>query len=306
MIIEKKRVRSLKYLKYLKDGQTVRFGVSALERFSKKLRSIGFTENLQVGESVLPNTKMGAVSRRNSEGKIIIHRDQPKETAYRTVEWSWKQWAGRGETVEVSDFRDVPYERYPRTHIPPFCIELTIADKDGVKYIVTPAFTYSEENEELLIHAINLILELFGECEVLDEDLQSLIVPELIRLNWEVLPPGKRPWKKLREEIDPFIQNAKKGNQSVVLHRIEQIKDYDPDFIAIGKAGFRGYIILGFKSKDTYVLESIYTNNATYVFGNNWEELSRLTKAEIIWGNLQKARIIHSKGWSEQIQELLK
>lgn len=57
---------------------------------------------------------------------------------------------------------------------------------------------------------------------------------------------------------------------------------------------------------ETYdVLESVYPNNVTYVFGKNWEELSKLTKAEILNGNLQDVRIIHNNNWQQEIRNML-
>lgn len=52
-------------------------------------------------------------------------------------------------------------------------------------------------------------------------------------------------------------------------------------------------------------LVSVYTNNATYVFGRDWEMLSKLSKAEILDGKLQEARLIHNDNWKHHINELL-
>ena len=64
-------------------------------------------------------------------------------------------------------------------------------------------------------------------------------------------------------------------------------------------------MIFGFMHRNKYVLESVYPNNATYVFGKNWEELSKLTKAEILKENLQDVRIIHNNNWQQEIRDLL-
>lgn len=40
-------------------------------------------------------------------------------------------------------------------------------------------------------------------------------------------------------------------------------------------------------------------------FGKNWEELSKLTKAEILKENLQDVRIIHNNNWQQEIRDLL-
>ena len=45
--------------------------------------------------------------------------------------------------------------------------------------------------------------------------------------------------------------------------------------------------------------------NATYVFDKDWEELSKLTKAQILDEGLQRDRVIHRKGWHQRIRHLL-
>ena len=46
--------------------------------------------------------------------------------------------------------------------------------------------------------------------------------------------------------------------------------------------------------------------NATYVFRDNWEGLSKLSKAEIIQNNLQEKRLVHRVNWPYKILEILK
>ena len=56
--------------------------------------------------------------------------------------------------------------------------------------------------------------------------------------------------------------------------------------------------------KNLYILECDHPNNATYVFDKKWEELSKLTKAEILNNQFHKCRIIHSSSWKEKFDEL--
>ena len=53
-------------------------------------------------------------------------------------------------------------------------------------------------------------------------------------------------------------------------------------------------------------MESLYLGNATYVFGDDWLNISMLTKNDIIQGKLSLARIIHDRGWEKKISELLR
>lgn len=218
------------------------------------------------------------------------------ETAYRLQEWSWTEWHGR-YTVERTDFKSVPYQRYPRTPIPPPGVELI---KSG-EWLVSPSYAYGDDNLGLL-HAVNLFLEIFGQAEVLEAEGRRPVERHR-RLHWEILPRGQYPWERLKERLESVLRNQQ--NQPAHLYRLETVASYEPNFTAVGRAGFRGYFIFGFTEEGLYVLESAYPGNATYVLGHDWEELSKLTKAEILSDQLHEDRIIHDHRWRRAIRNLL-
>jgi hypothetical protein len=304
MIITKKRIRSLKSnLGNIKPGTKFIVGVSNLNRYDVILKYAGFSENLEIGESVLPRPR-GPVSMFNANGKNLVHRDQPMETAYTSLIWEWDQWAGRDQTERKSKLVDRSYKRYPRTFITPPSIELTVAmTSNGNKAIISPLFKYNGNDNDLL-HRINLFLEIFGECHLFTENLNEMLIRSPIRLNWNVLPKGRMPWKELENNILPIVNRARKGNRPVIWDRIHTINKYGPDFLAIGKAGFNGYIVFGFEDKNLYIFESIFYGNASYIFDNNWEELSKKSKAEILDQDLQKSRIIHRANWKMKFNQM--
>lgn len=307
MLITGKRKRKLdKKLLSFADGSKVIPGLAINDQLKDLLFEIGFTTDLNVGETVLPPSKFGPVCRYNAEGKIVIHKNKPMETAYRQVEWTWEQWAGYWGTETQSKIVDVPYQRYPRTLIPPPCIELSVTQNpESEKFIVAPDHEINFQEPDALLHAINIFLEIFGQCEVLSEDLQGYTIANVTRLNWKILPPGKWPWEKVEKEVKPLVDQASEQNQIVIRYRLQAITAFDPEFVAIGQAGFSGYLIFGFPKKNLYVLESLYSGNATYVFEEEWEELSKLTKAQILQENLQKDRIIHREPWKAKVDKLL-
>jgi len=305
MIIQKAKIRNLSsHLKSLAAGTKFIPGIRYSDSLSARVKRIGFDEPLTIGDSILPRG-VGRTSLFNAEGKYLVRKDLPMETAYRTVDWHWEEWHGP-YTVERSKFIDVSYKRYPREFISPPSIELSVqkTSTDQIA-IVGPQLEFNYRSEKDILHIINLFLEIFGECEIFTENLESFNNAPLRRLNWEILPPGKMPWEHLKEKVKPLINVARKGNQSVITHRLETISGYGPDFTAIGKGGFKGYIVLGFVGKGLYTLESIYYGNATYVFGDKWEDLSKLTKAEVLNNSLQKARVIHREGWEGKIEKLI-
>lgn len=301
-MIRQKRIRNLnKHVPSELQGGKVRVGMVIGDHYTARLKQIGF-DKLSTGESVLPGI-VGPVSRFNAEGRQKVRRDLPMETAYRQILWSWTEHHGPNE-IEQTEIKEVPYQRYPREFIAPPSLALEVVEVDTEKQaIVAPLIEFNEASEAHLLHAINLLLEIFGECEVFSENLRTVLRAQVKRLNWKILPPGKHPWEKLQTQLEPMIQRARQGNRNLISHRLERVNQFNPEFVAIGTAGFTGYVVFGFPSKNRYIFESCLYGNATYVFDKDWEELSKWTKAEILSENRQRARIIHLANWEANLRK---
>lgn len=306
MLIQQRRVRNLdRHLGFLQPEQPVVIALTDLGRHRDTLARAGLPGVLQDGDAILP-TPSGPVSRFNAEGRPIIHRDRPKETAYRQVEWTWKEFRGRNDFQEVSGIRDVPYQRYPRTLEPPPAVELQVAQAaTDVQAVITPSRAWTDGNKAALRHQVNLLLELFGECSVLTEDLEPLMIAPTRRLNWKLLPAGASP-ADLREQLTPTLRSMGPRIRPVAEHRLRELESYEPVTVAVGQGGFRGYIVFGFSDGRPYVLENLRWGNATYVLGDDWEEISRLTKSQILRQDLHLERLVHTQGWEKQLARLLR
>lgn len=306
MIIKQKRIRNLHiHLPGIKDGDRVVFALCDLHLHREALGRAGFPPPLVAGSAILPS-KLGPVSRFNAEGKFNIHRDQPKEPYYQQREWKWVEWHGQ-EKVEREEVKHIQYERYPRTFVPPPAVELAAVTRTtGETIIAVDAIEFAASNHEMMLHTINFHLELFGECHVLTSELESIIRVPVQRLNWRVLPEGTRPWAELERELKEAGERFDKPRAAVYRYNLDYINTFEPSFVAVGQAGFQGYVVFGFPARGIYVCESIYNYNATYVFGDDWQKLSRLTKTEILTGKLHETRIIHEPGWAGRIQKLFK
>lgn len=269
-----------------------------------RLIEAGFLDPIDVGQTVLPSAHIGRAAAFNAEGREIVHDDQPKETVYRSVEWTHEQWNGP-YTETVSEVIERPYQRYPRSLIDPPSVELTIRSAGGEMFVCAPERTFGDEDAALL-HDVNLILNLVGECELLSRELVSPIRGNVQRLNWELLPRGHYPWARLAPLIRPALERLPATAKPVIEHRLEIVSRYPHDFVAIGKAGFVGYVVFAFLALGIYVLECTHDGNATYVFGQDWEELSQMTKAEVLRENLQLHRLIHARGWAHQLSQVMR
>ena len=301
-------VRSLRrHLADVPSGADVVVAVAVANLTPERLLQVGFDSVPAPGDAVLPRS-VGRRSQENAEGIEIIHRDRPMEIAYRETWWTWTERHGPHER-ENSGTRDVPYPRYPRTIEPPPSIELEVSQGDeGALLIAAPPLSHSPENEKALLFTVNLFLELFGECETLRPDKTPYRrLPTARRLNWVVLPSGVSPWPTVQAAIREMAAKMGPRTGPIAEWRSRVLtRDHVPDAVAIGRAGFQGYIVFLYKQPGLAVVESFEYGNATYIFDEaHWEELVHLTKAELIAGSLVKERIIHRRGWDKQIHLLL-
>lgn len=304
MKVEQKRVRVIPpAIQSLGIKGPIVLAVRMNAQTVQMLKRLGLQIPPAVNASILPGV-IGPITRFNAEGKHLVQKEQPKETAYRHIEWSWEQWNGP-YTETVTEVREVPYERYPRLFVPPpsveLCVVLTLEDE---VLVATAPFDIASLPVEDVCHRINLMLEIFGSCEVLNENLSKIVQAPITRIRWQLLPKGIRPWNQLEKELEDVIEAQPKGNQGALIYRLKTINDKKPDTVQIGLGGFKDYVVFGFTGKNLYILESPKLDNATYVFGNDWDVLAQLTKSELIAGNLAQARLIHRNDWETQLNNL--
>jgi hypothetical protein len=269
----------------------------------KELVTAGFSDALLVGERILPAGTFGPVSAFNADGMTVVRKDLPKIRVYHQRIWHHQDWGGHWHDTLI----DVPRWQYPRELVPPPSVELELVRGNADALIAAAdAVENTPANYERLKHTVNLFLEMFGECELLDTTLAPAATTTIKRLNWKVLPKGRQPWSAVRSQLAGHLKKLSKSNVALVDYRLGLISKAEPDFVAIGEGGFSGYVVFGFPSKHVFLLESIHYGNATYVFDDDWEALSKLTKAEILEGKLLKERVIHRKGWRAAVERLIK
>ena len=301
MFINQKRVGNINnYLGQFSDGDEIRIILNNPNQFLNKLKDIGFNK-INIGEVVLPKS-IGAVSNYNANGKYNLLRTLPKEAYYQDVDMNWLAFGKHPVSRTITYTR----LRYQKKLISSPSEELAvILDKDNNEIISSSLLIYDNSNNEKIKHIVNLFLELFGECQVVDKNLISRVVTPIKKLNWNILPSGKMPWDILKAHLSTNTNINSLSNPNEIYKRINYINSFEPDFIVTGNGGFNDYIVLGFVSKNLYVLENNKPQNATYIFEDNWANITKLSKAQILEETLQKARLIHHINWKRNIKRYL-
>ena len=301
--IKGKSVRSIKKLISLADkADRVKLVCDVSDKNSEVWENLGFNKILEIGDTLMPSC-VGKTSQFNANGREIVRKDLPKENRSFSIYTSWTDWNGDPH----SGFQDRTVKAYPKQYIEAPSENLSAISINDRLYIATQETFVADENEERNLHLMNLMLECFGEFEVFDVESGHHVGTNVRRLQWDVLPAGEYPWSKAKKIVQERTKNLDDSKRMVIEHRIKTISECNPDFLAIGKGGFTGYFVYGFKSKKIFILESIHLNNATYIFDKNWEELSKMTKNQIINSKTDVAyrRIIHDRRWKIKVKELI-
>lgn len=303
-VINQKRVNNVNsFLTDDIEGQELSIAVKISEIPPELLSKAGFDEKYNVGQTVLPSI-IGPISRFNAIGKEIPIKTEPMETRYRDMEFTRYEWHGP-DRVEVTGVVWIPYKRYQRDIINPPGVQFTLAvSPNGTNLVIGEKVACIEKNHENIKHQINLFLEYFGHCLILVND-ENPVIKQIVHLNWDILPPGEYPWEVVHEHLNAKLTRQPPKSLAAALNRFEQINSLQPDFHGFGRGGYRGYVVFGFRDRNLFVLESQNPNNAVYIFRDDWEKLSQLTKAEILSENLQYGRVIHRENWFNELQNIL-
>lgn len=260
-------------------------------------RGVGFDGVPEEGDSILPISS-GPATTFNAHGKEVVRRDLPMETRSRMISTSWQDW--HGQTHHGIQTRD--YEAYPRDLIPPPEEFLTAMRKNG-EIVAASRVVERDEPEADIVNLLNIFLECFPTFEIAQPDLTE---PTQVRkLNWKILPQGHYPFERARQELEGYLQKLSEDDRATATERIRGITRHDPDFVAVGLGGFSDYVVFGFTGRRRYVLESPNTGNATYIFRDEWEPISQLSKREILQDNLQEARLVHNSRWRQAVSEVI-
>lgn len=299
-----KRIRSVKkYLADIDENGTFYIGVQV----DSKVKNI-LTQYFDVLDSkktlFMPQPYIGIMSKRNTVGEFIADKTKPKETQYRAQNWSLKDWGGTWH----SGTSEVPYLGYPKNFTPPknYCFHYLKDSQhnNNQLLVINKTFTNVDAEFDNIRFCINLVLEIFSRAETFIFDTKGQRITPIIKIvPWEVLPKGEKIWNVFKN--GKSYSNVSESEKQLIKERFNYIESFKPDAEYRGIANYNGYVVFCFENKKIYVLDSAIYGNAIYIFSDSWKKLSKLSKREIIRGNLEKKRIIHSPNWKRELKKEL-
>lgn len=242
-----------------------------------------------IGDVIIPSSEFGTYCRKNVFGYSYANKTKPKE--WRIVTTFYMHPYGNDEADEI--LVDIPRYCYPRVDVSPNEIEIALQESKGE--LLAIIVTNNQVKTKYLKEAINIMLEVFGGCNISDEGINIPAIKRS-RVNWVMLPPGTKP----STYFEKRLQGDNEHKCRFILDRLKTLEKYDVDEIVSGINSFQGYV--AYMIKDYCVLESAVYGNATYILKrDNWEEQSKKSKGVLLSENNVVAKIEHTKNWEAKL-----
>jgi hypothetical protein len=267
-----------------------------------------FDGKLQFPESIIPPARSGKYSARNVNGYEVIRKDLAKETHYNTVEAP--DWGDRSNGTHSVH---LPYEKYPRDFYGPELAGIKIsspnrgADRSEYTLVFEVDQVFNRKNRGFgpsLLAALNLLQENIGSSGVQKSGATVADYLKTMTVSWEVLPPGTR-----EEAVQRLFRNRQPSpeEKATVEERYDFLIGLKPKKLVYGLSGIQRYFG-GLLEQDLVVFENIQYGNAIYVMFEDWQDLSKRSRTELLSGRFGKnfERIPHASGWKSQVKGVIK
>ncbi|ECD6637436.1 hypothetical protein E2355_08150 [Salmonella enterica subsp. enterica serovar Java] len=285
-------------------GTSIAFTENQLKSGALEHLGIYFDNGVNAYEtSVIPDPLQGKYSLKNVFGEEIVRKDLPKETHYTEIESpNWGDSSNGTHTVRL------PYEKYPRDIIPPTLIAIEINHKqpsDGhfiFNFRVTRILDkQSNKFDDELLFDLNLLQENLGKCGIENADKPISTYADTLIVSWKIFPPGSKEETLARIFRGKNITSDKKN---VAGNRYDFFMSLEPKKIVTGNSTFSNYIGAMLED-DLVVFENIEYGNAIYILYDNWDDISKLSRIDLLSGRAGSNfdRIIHSGNWKDEVRK---
>lgn len=257
---------------------------------------------ISVPDPVMPSSDAGPWATRNAEGWVKKRTDLPKiDRTFSHETPNFGDWS-KGSHTSYQTRKVYPTEEHPA---PGWSLAMMILRQDDegaeIAFQLEPVFD-SETNPDELLFALNVLQESTGIADVRPTDRPVADYARTLQVAWEILPPGNAD--EVIERVSERLQPTNR-ERAVLEERVRVIYALKPESFIAGTSGFARYFGAMFR-EDFVVFENLRYGNAMYVMYENWEQLSRWTRRDLMRSDTDGyERIPHARGWQAHLRQLV-
>jgi len=255
---------------------------------------------------VYPSVGFGSVCKENIEGREIVDKESPKvaKQVYLGDRPIYGDWSNG--SFDLWQTRMV----YRKILVQPKGLSLTFTCEgyDEVRKTwkltasINPVLDRKSKNfDSDLLFSLSLLREVVKKVDIFPSDISTTEIASIQVVSWEIFPPGQRD---LKSEVLRKIANKSEQEQKIILDRAGTIERLHPAQYVIGSGLASNYYGALF-ADDFVVFENLDYGNATYLLYDNWQELSRLSRTQLLNGKDNFDRLIHGPNWEKSLKEMV-
>lgn len=267
---------------------------------SPDFKKYNLTDRFASNINIIP-TANGATTRNNINGKYV--RKEPEEKTTKRVHIKYKR--KDGTPVEFNRDFNVYVKILQHKYNTPLYYK---TNKHGQQVVVSEKLVYDDnpENIQKNTHITNIFCEICNDFEIFNSELEPAIHFNK-KFEEDLLPKGilsDDTSKELTEFAGRYTKN--KEETMAFQKRLLILKEYEPDIRGKGPSNFFGYIVFGFTDLGIVVLETMYSDNATYIFNaSDYEKNAIKDKQTVLTNKIMLRRFYHYDNWERQIRTYL-
>ena len=258
---------------------------------------------ITAGDPVLLPRTRGLFAARNLDGWVEKRKDLPKEL--REISSLAPDWNGNGYHLISRSIQAWPLQ-YHRARLNTISATVLEQLRDGalVRFRVDQPLSRDSDTFAVdLKFNMQLLKEAVGDAGVYSADMSDEEFAKIQRVDWELLPSGSVDRALAQLATRPGVSAER---MRVAGERLRTLDRLGHDGFIVGTGRFSNYFGAKFGQR-LVALENLEYGNALYVFEENWEELSKVSRSELIQRrDPQVHRIPHLPGWQSAIRQLLR
>ncbi|MEU1297951.1 hypothetical protein ABZ439_36760 [Streptomyces sp. NPDC005840] len=258
-----------------------------------------------VPQTSLPPAEQGRFSKWNLTGRIVRRTDLPK------VDRSWGfETPNFGDWSKGSHTITFTRQAYQIEHLHGHQIVIAMEEVSSHDKQVTIAFrvdhilnrTAADHDADLLF-TLCLLQENVGAVDVVASTTSTGEWARTMALTWEFLPVGTRETDSVIGELTRRLRLERNDpRREGVEARLGALLALRPERMLYGTSGFQRYVGAQF-TPGLVVFENARYGNAIYVMFEDWEDLSKRSRVDLLAGSSRGfERIIHRRGWEGRLR----
>ena len=258
--------------------------------------------NVQYPDSIYPEKLAGIYARRNRNGIVWILKDLPK--VIKTFSFESPNY---GDPDKGYHTTYIDREVYQRRFEPPrewaISISLVSQDEKQARIRVQIKTILDRQHHDFrrnLFFAINLLQEQCHDCHVFHADISDDELARITTVGWEIFPPGTMD--RAFTAITSRLRVPSPQRQREIEHRANALASLHPTEYIVG-SGMNSHYFGAKFGENIVAFENIDYGNALYILFDNWQEISQMSRIDILKRHERDfIRIIHKDGWEKVLK----